>query len=78
MPRDLTLDVRGMDPPEPIERVLETIADFKVGDKLKLVIDCMPHPLFRILERGGYDHHVEPGTESLYLITIWALSDQGG
>ena len=78
MPRDLTLDVRGMDPPEPIERVLETIADFKVGDKLKLVIDCMPHPLFRILERGGYDHHVEPRTESLYLITIWALSDQGG
>ena len=75
MPRDITLDVRGMSPPEPIERVLETIADFREGDRLKLVIDCMPQPLFRILDRNGYGHHAEPGTESLYEITIWAKPD---
>jgi uncharacterized protein (DUF2249 family) len=77
MASDLTLDVRGMEPPEPIVRVLETIADFKAGDRLKLVIDCMPHPLFGILERDGYDHQVEPGTDSLYLITIWARPNRG-
>jgi TusA-related sulfurtransferase len=71
MARHVTLDVRGMEPPEPIERVLETIADFQDGDTLKLVIDCMPIPLFRILERSGFGHHLEPGTESLYEITIW-------
>lgn len=71
MPRNLTLDVRGMQPPEPIERVLETIGDFKEGDTLRLVIDCMPHPLFRILERNGYGYRTEPGKESLHEITIW-------
>jgi uncharacterized protein (DUF2249 family) len=76
MPTDVTLDVRGMDPPEPIVRVLETIADFKTGDRLKLVIDCMPRPLFQILDRDGFDHQVEPGVDSLYLITIWAHSDR--
>ena len=76
MTREVALDVRGMQPPEPIERVLETIADFKAGDRLQLTIDCMPQPLFRILDRHGYLHRVEPGTESLYLITIWTEEDQ--
>ena len=71
MPRSLTLDVRGMQPPEPIERVLETIGDFKQGDTLRLVIDCTPHPLFRILERNGYGYRTEPGKESVHEITIW-------
>jgi uncharacterized protein (DUF2249 family) len=77
MARHLTLDVRGMQPPEPIERVLETVSDFEEGDTLRLVIDCMPTPLFRILERAGYGHHEEPGTESLYEITIWAIPGRG-
>jgi len=69
--RDVTLDVRGMEPPEPIERVLEAIDGFEEGDRLKLIIDCMPRPLFRILERDGFDHQEKPGSESLYEITIW-------
>lgn len=77
MARHVLLDVRGMEPPEPIERVLETIADFQDGDTLKLVIDCMPMPLFRILEHNGYGHHEEPGTESLYEITIWPKPEAG-
>ena len=71
MPRDLTLDVRGMEPPEPLERVLETIGDFAPGDRLKLVIDCEPMPLYRILDRNGYAYRVEPGTVSQREITIW-------
>jgi uncharacterized protein (DUF2249 family) len=69
--RHETLDVRGMSPPEPIERVLEAIDAFKAGDTLKLVIDCHPVPLFRILDRNGYAYRVERGTESQYEITIW-------
>ncbi len=76
MARHVTLDVRGMQPPEPIERVLVTIGDFVEGDTLRLVIDCYPPPLFRILERNGYGHREEPGTESLYEITIWAKPDR--
>ena len=69
--RHLTLDVRGMEPPEPLERVLETIDGFRAGDTLKLVIDCEPRPLFRILASNGYAWRSEPGAASLYEITIW-------
>jgi uncharacterized protein (DUF2249 family) len=69
--RHETLDVRGMEPPEPLERVLNMIGDFKPGDTLKLVIDCHPLPLFRILDANGYKYRVEPGTVSQHEITIW-------
>jgi len=69
MARDITLDVRGMEAPEPLERVLETIDGFVAGDRLKLVIDCRPAPLFRILERNGYAYQVAAGTHSNYEIT---------
>lgn len=71
MSREITLDVRGMEPPEPLERVLETIDDFVAGDELRLVIDCRPVPLFRILERNGYAYREAPGTDSNYVISIW-------
>ena len=70
MNRAITLDVRGMEPPEPLERVLEAIGDFEPGDTLKLVIDCRPVPLFRILDRNGYAYSEAPGTDSAYVITI--------
>jgi uncharacterized protein (DUF2249 family) len=71
VPRDLTLDVRGMEPPEPLELVLGTIDDFGPGDKLKVIIDCHPVPLFRVLENNGYAWRIEPGRESVHEITIW-------
>lgn len=71
MPRELTLDVRGMEPPQPLDLVLETIGDFQVGDRLKLVIDCHPMPLFKFLDRNGYGYRNEPGKESVHEITIW-------
>ena len=71
MGRELVLDVRGMEPPEPLERVLETVDRFVPGDRLKLIIDCRPVPLFRMLERNGFAYREELGAESLYEITIW-------
>lgn len=71
MGREIVLDVRGMEPPEPLERVLEAVDGFVPGDMLKLVIDCHPLPLFRILERNGFAYREAPGTEALYEITIW-------
>jgi TusA-related sulfurtransferase len=74
---DITLDVRGMEPPEPLEKVLQTIEGFAVGDRLKLVIDCRPQPLFRILERSGFAYREEAGAESRYEITIWRRPPPG-
>ena len=71
MGREIVLDVRGMEPPEPLERVLEAVDGFAAGDRLKLIIDCHPVPLFRVLERNGFAFREEPGVASLYEITIW-------
>ena len=75
MNREITLDVRGMEPPEPLEKVLEAIGDFVPGDKLRLVIDCRPLPLYRILERNAFAYREAPGTESNYVISIWRTDD---
>ena len=72
MTRHQTLDVRAMEPPEPLERTLQILAGFMPGDTLTLIIDCRPVPLFRLLERDGYEYRVEPGIESVYRITIAA------
>jgi uncharacterized protein (DUF2249 family) len=72
MARHFKLDIRGMEPPEPLERVLATIADFQPGDTLKLLSDFEPLPLYRILERDGFRHHLESTPEAPCEITIWA------
>lgn len=72
MSRHLTLDIRGMTPPEPLDRVLGALADFRAGDTLRLLTDFEPMPLYRILDRDGFRHHVEPGDNAQYEVTIWA------
>ncbi|HEX4883153.1 MAG TPA: DUF2249 domain-containing protein [Casimicrobiaceae bacterium] len=71
MARHVTLDIRGMEPPEPLERVLGTIADFRAGDTLKVLSNFEPRPLYRILERDGFQHRVESGADAPFEITIW-------
>ena len=71
MSLELTLDVRGMEPPTPLERVLQMIDGFVVGDRLRLLIDCRAQPLYRILDRNGFGYREEPGTTSIFEVTIW-------
>jgi uncharacterized protein (DUF2249 family) len=72
MARHFTLDIRDMEPPEPLERVLATIADFHPGDTLKILSDFEPRPLYPILERDGFRRHVESGADATVEITVWA------
>ena len=51
-----TVDARGLEPPEPFERAMEALADLPPDEQFTLLIDRMPHPLLRILERDGYRH----------------------
>lgn len=48
------VDGRGKPPPQPFEMVMEALADMKSGDTLLFLIERVPHPLFRILDRDGY------------------------
>lgn len=66
----IEVDVRGLEPPEPLERILTLIDLLGVDDCLRVKIDRRPVPLFRILERNGFTHVEEPGTDALLEITI--------
>ena len=66
----IELDVRGLQAPEPLERVLAALDRLGDGDRILVKINCRPMPLFRILERNGYVHEESPGTDSLLEIAI--------
>ena len=65
------LDVRRLEPPEPFERVMDALDQLGAGDRLKVLIDRRPVPLFRVLERNGFAYREAPGSDSLLEITIW-------
>ncbi len=48
------IDGREMQPPEPMERTLETLDTLAEGEDLLLLLYCQPHPLFNILRQNGY------------------------
>ncbi|HQZ01562.1 MAG TPA: DUF2249 domain-containing protein [Thauera sp.] len=52
------VDARGLEPPEPFERAMEALANMESGGQFTLLLDRMPHPLLRMLDRDGYRHDV--------------------
>lgn len=63
MTSDIHLDVRGLLPPEPLERVLEALDHLTPAGRIVMLIDREPLPLYRILERNGYHYRaVEQGS----------------
>ena len=48
------LDLRGLQPPEPMERTLDALDLLADGATLEIILDREPHPLYRILARDGY------------------------
>lgn len=72
MSETIELDVRGLDPPEPMERVLSALDTLAPRGSLRVKINCRPLPLYRILDRNGYVYAEQPGSDSLLEITIRA------
>ncbi|TFW01799.1 DUF2249 domain-containing protein [Oxalobacteraceae bacterium OM1] len=70
MNTEILLDVRGLEPPEPMERVLDALASLQTGERVRMLIDREPRPLYRILERGGYRYEVTPREDYLFEILI--------
>lgn len=70
MPHEIRLDVCGLEPPEPLERVLEALATLRADQCLCMVIDREPRPLYAILDRNGYAYAATLTPEFLYEIRI--------
>ena len=57
MGREILVDARGLEPPEPFEKVMDAISDMGPGDMVLMLLEREPHPLYRVLDRNGYEHH---------------------
>jgi uncharacterized protein (DUF2249 family) len=67
----IDLDVCGLEPPEPMVRVLDALSLLAAGQKLRMLIDREPRPLYRILENNGYQYAPTLRPDYLYEILIW-------
>lgn len=69
-PADLVLDVRGLPAPEPLDRCLQALGDLLPGQRLQLLTDREPYPLYDILARMGLQHGCQAEPPH-YRVTIW-------
>lgn len=68
---DLRLDLRGLLPPEPMERVLDALSSLAPGQRVLMLIEREPRPLYRILLENGYQYRAQVNDAGLYRILIW-------
>ncbi|NLD54068.1 MAG: DUF2249 domain-containing protein [Burkholderiaceae bacterium] len=64
------LDVCGLQPPEPLERVMEALSQLQPGQRLRMLIDREPRPLYRILAQNGYEYDATLRDDYIYEIVI--------
>ncbi|HEY8489973.1 MAG TPA: DUF2249 domain-containing protein [Dehalococcoidia bacterium] len=67
----MELDNRGLEPPEPMMRILARLADLPQGAVLLARNDREPLFLYPILDEDGYRHEAEPQPDGTYLVRIW-------
>jgi uncharacterized protein (DUF2249 family) len=66
----IQLDNRGLEPPQPMVRILEALAALGEGDELVALLDREPRLLYRELERRGFQWEFNDAGEGPR-IRIW-------
>ena len=67
------VDARGLQPPEPFERVVEALSELALDEQVRLIINQEPRPLYRFLERNRYAYKTESFADGRFEIQIWEL-----
>jgi TusA-related sulfurtransferase len=68
-----TLDVGGLEAPEPMVRILEALDTLGEDERLRVMIDREPVPLYRILLRNGYQYRTTLQDAQRYEVLIWLV-----
>jgi uncharacterized protein (DUF2249 family) len=68
--RTVNLDVHGLEPPEPMVRILEAVTTLGPEDRLVVEHFREPVPLYAHLEAAGFAHEIVKLGESRYRLTI--------
>ena len=65
------IDVSGLEPPEPLERILDALADLRQGDHLRVKHRRDPVPLYQMLRDMGYEWATTQLAPGRFEIVIW-------
>ena len=65
-----TLDVRGLEPPQPMVRVLERIETLGAADTLEVLLERHPRFLYPQLEQRGFEHETDEPAPGVVRVRI--------
>lgn len=67
---EIHLDNRGLEPPEPMVRILEAITGLSPDDRLVVLMDREPLLLYPELERRGFAWTFEDGDTQVLTVSM--------
>jgi TusA-related sulfurtransferase len=68
--QEILVDARGLEPPEPMEKVMQTLALLRPAQTIRLLLHREPFPLYPILAERGYRHTTAMQDDGSYVILI--------
>lgn len=66
----VTLDVRGLEPPQPLVAILEALAGLPAGGEMRARTDRRPLHLYPLLEQRGFTGQTEEQHDGSFVTTI--------
>lgn len=78
---EILVDARWLEPPEPMEKVLQALTQLRPGQSIRLLLHREPFPLYPILAERGYRHrtHMEAdGSYAILILEAGAAPDKDG
>ncbi len=75
MEQERVLNVSELDPPGPMEKILEAIEILTPGHYLRILHNREPFPLYTLLDEYGYRHCIREGKQTLFEIFVWKKND---
>ena len=73
--REVGLDVRGLEPCEPMDRILQYIEQLGPGERLRALISREPVPLYPLLEQRQFAWRVARLEPDRCELLIWRVGD---
>jgi hypothetical protein len=68
---EIRLDVRGLEAPQPLERVLEQAALLAPGQQLHVIHFREPCLLYPLLKKRGFAHRTLADSDDLFEFLVW-------
>lgn len=65
----IQIDNRGLQPPEPMVRILAALGGLSADDEMVALMDREPHLLYPELERRGFTWEFD-GRDDAYVLTV--------